>query len=67
MGERMLQPMEQRMSRDERYQLVGWVLFIVCALFYIAASIESGSVTSFIGSVVFLVACFVFVIPLLRK
>jgi hypothetical protein len=55
------------MSRDEKFQFAGWVLFVVCALFYAAASIESRSLTSFIGSVLFLVACFVFLVPLVRK
>ena len=50
-----------------RFQLWGWGLFILCALLYIVASIESGSITSLIGSLVFLVACFVFLIPLLRR
>lgn len=55
------------MSRDERLRLVGWVLFILCALLYMIASIESKSVTSFVGSVVFLVACFFFIVPLVWK
>lgn len=55
------------MTRNERLQLVGWVLFILCALLYIATSIESQSTTSLMGSLVFLVACFFFVIPLIWK
>ncbi|MEO1439034.1 MAG: cytochrome oxidase subunit III [Chloroflexota bacterium] len=55
------------MSRDERFQLAGWVLFIICAVFYTIASIESRSWSSLAGSVVFLVACFVFMVPLIWK
>lgn len=52
---------------ERAFHISGWVLFIVCALFYIVASLESGSWLSLIGSVVFLLACFAFLIPLLRR
>jgi len=56
------------MPRDERtYQLIGWALFVICALFYIFAGLRSGDDLTVIGSLVFLVACFVFMIPLLRN
>jgi hypothetical protein len=55
------------LSQDEKYQLVGWIMFILCALFYTAASAESGDIVANIGSVTFLVACFVFLVPLLWK
>lgn len=47
--------------------LVGWILFIVCAFFFLAASWQSGDTLTFIGSILFLVACFAFVIPLVRS
>lgn len=54
-------------ERERRFQLWGWGLFVVCALMYVVSSVESGSLWSLAGSVVFLVACFVFMIPLVRK
>lgn len=54
------------MSRDERYQLAGWLLFIVCALLYILSSLRNADWLALTGSVVFLLACVVFVVPLLR-
>jgi hypothetical protein len=54
-------------ERERKFQLWGWALFIFCALLYTASSLESGSVLGLMGSVVFLVACFVFLIPLLRR
>ena len=54
-------------ERERRFQLWGWSLFIVCALLYIAASLESASLWSLLGSVVFLLACVVFMVPLLRR
>lgn len=55
------------MTRDDKFQLVGWILFIICAGFYTVSSLESGSLSSLLGSVVFLVACFVFMVPLVWK
>lgn len=53
------------MTRGVKMQLIGWVLFVLCAVAYIIASLESQSLSSLIGSAVFLVACVFFMIPLL--
>ena len=45
-------------------QLWGWGLFVISALFYGWASIRSGDILGFLGSLFFLVACIVFLIPL---
>ena len=49
-----------------RSQLAGWLLFVVCALFFIASSVHNRDILTFIGSVIFLVACVVFIVPVLR-
>ena len=49
-----------------KYQLWGWVLFIVCALIFIASSILMRDNLMLVGSIFFLVACVVFLIPLLK-
>ena len=54
-------------TREEKYQLAGWVMFVLCAIFYMIASIEGESITSLIGSLIFLVACLVFMVPLIWK
>ena len=51
-------------DRERRFHLWGWILFVVCAGFFIASAVESGSTLGVIGSVVFLVACGVFIVPL---
>jgi drug/metabolite transporter (DMT)-like permease len=51
-------------KRERRFQLWGWILFIVCAGFFIASAIHNHDALYLIGSIVFLVACIVFVIPL---
>jgi len=43
----------------------GWMLFIVSAVGFIISSI--GNVWAMFGSVVFLIACIVFLIPYFRK
>ena len=47
--------------------LWGWILFIVCALFFIASALKNQDPLTLTGSVVFLVACIIFLIPLLRS
>ncbi len=53
-------------SRENRYHLAGWILFILCAICFIASSLRNQDPLSLIGSVIFLVACLFFIVPLLR-
>ncbi len=53
--------MDQR--REHRINLAGWWLFVVSALFFIAASVRAGDLLGLLGSLFFLVACFVFLLP----
>ncbi len=50
-----------------RAALLGWAMFVVSALFFIAASLRSGDGLALTGSVFFLLACFVFLAPLARR
>ncbi|NEZ66960.1 hypothetical protein D0962_30105 [Leptolyngbyaceae cyanobacterium CCMR0082] len=47
-----------------KFQLWGWALFILSASFFMAASIRVGDVLSLLGSLFFLFACILFLIPL---
>ncbi len=51
-------------DREKRFHLWGWSLFLVCAGFFIASGIVTGSLLGIIGSIVFLVGCVIFIIPL---
>lgn len=51
----------------ERFDFWGWILFLVCALLFGAAGLRDGDVLITVGSVVFLVACVLFLIPHLRR
>ena len=50
-----------------RYQLWGWILFIGSAIFFMASSIRANDPVSLIGGALFLVACFVFLVPLVSE
>ena len=49
-----------------RYQLYGWILFVVCALLFIAASVIDREPLVLAGSVIFLLACLFFLVPLIE-
>ena len=53
------------MSADERkLHLWGWILFLMCACFFITSAVEGDNTLSLAGSIIFLAACVVFIIPL---
>jgi hypothetical protein len=52
---------------QQRFQLWGWILFIASAIFFMASSIRAGDPLSLIGGAFFLLACFVFLAPLLTQ
>jgi hypothetical protein len=54
------------MERHKKYQLLGWWLFVFCAVLFIASSLKNGDRLALAGSIIFLAACIVFMIPLLR-
>ena len=58
---------EFQMNQESKQQLLGWILFVICALFFIASSIKNRDILTFIGSVLFLISCIVFIIPLVGK
>ena len=63
---KLKETMENHEGQDLKYQLLGWILFIICAIFFIASSLKNGDTLTFIGSVIFLIACMVFLVPLFK-
>jgi hypothetical protein len=53
-------------SPQPTLQIIGWLLFIGSALCFTASTVKSGDFLGIGGSVLFLVACFVFLWPLVR-
>ena len=54
-------------SRERKFHLWGWILFVVCAGFFIASAAEANNILGLAGSIIFLVACLVFIVPLLIR
>jgi hypothetical protein len=50
-----------------RYPLAGWLLFIVSAGFFVAASLRGGDPLGLAGALFFLTACFFFLPPLFAE
>ena len=63
----MKEDRENPKEQESRYQLAGWILFIVCAIFFIASGIVNRDPLTLIGSVIFLAACLVFLYPWLGR
>lgn len=63
---KMKENQENHNGQDFKYQLAGWILFILCAFFFIASSLKNQDTLTFIGAVIFLIACIVFLIQLVR-
>jgi hypothetical protein len=55
------------MENKEKQQFIGWCLFILSAIFYIASSIKIGDMLSLLGGLFFLSACIVFFKDLLTR
>ena len=52
-------------GRRRRFNLWGWALFMVSALFFVLAALRQGDPLGLLGGLFFFVACVVFIIPLL--
>lgn len=57
---------KKQIGREMKCHLAGWILFIGCAILFIASSLNNHDTLAFIGSVIFLIACIVFLVPLVR-
>jgi len=54
---------ENSPRKGEKYDLWGWMLFVVSAAFFMASSIRAGDVVGLLGGVFFLLACVAFLAP----
>lgn len=52
---------------ERRAALIGWLLFIVSALFFTAAAWRAGDLLALLGALAFLIACFFFLWPLVAR
>jgi uncharacterized membrane protein YhhN len=64
-GEDGMEKINETQNRQERsMHLAGWLLFVVCALFFIAAGLKNRDTLTIIGGVLFLISCILFIVPL---
>jgi hypothetical protein len=54
-------------NNGDKHQIAGWILFIFCAIFFLASSLRNQDILTLLGSIIFLVACAVFLVPLIRS
>jgi len=50
-------------QKDKRYDLWGWILFTLSALFFIVSSLRNGDIVDLLGGVFFLLAFVAFLAP----
>lgn len=53
-------------KKDLQNQLWGWGLFIVCAALFILSGVRARDLLTISASVIFLLTCLAFIIPLVR-
>ena len=63
----MKEKKQNRIGQETKYHLVGWILFVICAIVFIASGVNNHDTLTFIGGVIFLIACVFFLIPLVRS
>jgi hypothetical protein len=44
-------------QKGKKYELWGWILFTISALFFIASSLRNGDIVGLLGGLFFLLAC----------
>lgn len=54
------------MKRAWIFNMVGWILFIICALLYSISSYLARDMIGLMGGAFFLVGCITFIVPLME-
>jgi hypothetical protein len=47
-------------QKGKKYEIWGWILFTISALFFIVSSLRNGDIVGLLGGVFFLLACAAF-------
>ncbi len=50
--------------QESAFQLVGWLLFLVSAVFFILSSVHNADLHGLLGALFFFAACLFFMVPL---
>lgn len=52
---------------DDHYQLAGLIGFIIAGLIFVAVGVRFGDGLTIAGSVVWIISCLIWMVPVLRK
>ncbi|MGJ3239958.1 MAG: hypothetical protein ACFE0Q_14700 [Anaerolineae bacterium] len=52
---------------EQKWQLGGWLLFVICAMLFIVDSLQHDNFVLLIASILFFVACLFFIVPLIQN
>jgi len=55
------------MNQKNFYEMMGWSLFLICAVLFILSGLKNNDILLSIGSVIFLIACIIFLIGLIKS
>ena len=61
----MIERMRQSPISRTRFEAGGWLVFVFSAICYIASGWRAGDLLGTIGGLLFLGACFLFLVPML--
>ncbi|MEE9428877.1 MAG: hypothetical protein V3V25_12090 [Paracoccaceae bacterium] len=53
--------------KDETYQIIGLVGFILAGLIFIAVGLRSGDFLTVLGSIIWTVSCVIWMIPIIHS
>ena len=58
--------MGESRESDAVFHIAGWILFILCAALFLFSALRDGDGVLALASLIFLAACILFLVPLLR-
>jgi uncharacterized membrane protein YtjA (UPF0391 family) len=57
---------EDEKNQELKIQLWGWGIFVICSVLFIISGLRARDVVATIASVLFLIGCVIFMIPLVK-
>ena len=57
---------ENERTKELKVQLWGWILFVICGALFTIAGVRAEDIVTIAASIIFLIACVVFMVPLVK-
>jgi choline-glycine betaine transporter len=57
---------ENEKQNDLKTQMWGWALFVICGVLFTISGLRAQDILTVAGSVIFLLGCIVFIMPLMK-